>query len=295
MDQNTKLCKDFGYHLKVERSFSENTTAAYVRDAEVFLDWFGKDAAEVGADDVSAYFVRRQNMRGNAEGISKRSQSRILSSLKAFFNFLVLEGIVEENPCDRIEFPKLGKYLPEVLSIDEIDGIMSCVDTSSWQGLRDRAILEVLYGCGLRVSEAVNLTISRINFEEAFIRILGKGDKERIVPIGDMALDAVRHYLDARPVEMDSDILFLNKFGTAFSRVSMFKLVKKQCLAAGISKTISPHTFRHSFATHLVENGADLRLVQEMLGHESILTTEIYTHLDSSTWQRDILAHHPRK
>lgn len=332
MDPNTKLCKDFGYHLRVERSFSENTTAAYVRDAEVFLSWYGDDAAKVCSDDITLYFAGRRNHRtcagavagaagrsaagaaataataatagraaanikpAIAEGISKRSQSRMLSSLKAFFNFLVLEGIVAENPCDRVEFPKLGKYLPEVLSVEEIERIMSSVDTGSWQGLRDRAILEVLYGCGLRVSEAVNLVISKISFEEGFVRIIGKGDKERLVPIGDMALDAIRRYLDARPVELDSsDTLFLNRFGTPFSRVSMFKLVKKQCLAAGITKTISPHTFRHSFATHLVENGADLRLVQEMLGHESILTTEIYTHLDSSTWQRDILSHHPRR
>jgi len=288
MEQNTKLCKDFGYHLKVERSFSENTTAAYVRDAEVFLEWFAGDATAVTSDDISRYFTTRQRL-------SKRSQSRMLSSLKSFYNFLVLEGIVSENPCDRVEFPKLGKYLPEVLSVEEIDKIMSSVDLGSWQGLRDRAILEVLYGCGLRVSEAVNLTISKISFDEGFVRVIGKGDKERLIPIGDMALDAIRNYLDARPSEMDSsDVLFLNRFGTPFSRVSMFKLVKKQCFDAGITKTISPHSFRHSFATHLVENGADLRLVQEMLGHESILTTEIYTHLDSGTWQKDILSHHPR-
>lgn len=307
MDQNTKLCKDFGYHLRVERSFSENTTAAYVRDAEVFLSSVGCDASSVTSDDIMRYFASRRNMRsapnlhcGRAEcvegtdPVSKRSQSRMLSSLKAFYNFLVLEGIVTENPCDRVEFPKLGRYLPDVLSVEETDALIESVDTGSWNGLRDRAILEVLYGCGLRVSEAVSLTISRINFTEGFVRIVGKGDKERLVPIGETALDAVRKYLDARPPEMTSDILFLNRAGAALSRMSMFKLVKKQALAAGITKTISPHSLRHSFATHLVENGADLRTVQEMLGHESILTTEIYTHLDSHTWQSDILRHHPR-
>ena len=176
--------------------------------------------------------------------------------------------------------------------------IIDSVGRTDWIGLRDKAILEVLYGCGLRVSEAVGLRISGLYLDEGFIRILGKGNKERLVPLGDMACDAIRNYLDARPQPEgpdSDDVLFLNRFGKRFSRVSMFKLVKKQALLAGVNKEISPHTFRHSFATHLVENGADLRVVQEMLGHESITTTEIYTHIETATWQKDIVAFHPRK
>ena len=172
------------------------------------------------------------------------------------------------------------------------------MDISKWNGKRDRAVLEILYGCGLRVSEAVGLKISNVYLEEGFVRVVGKGDKERIVPMGEMAAEAVKEYMAARPEPASpqyDDILFLNRFGKAISRVALFSMVKRQAMAAGVNKEISPHTFRHSFATHLIENGADLRVVQEMLGHESILTTEIYTHIDSSTWQRAILEHHPRR
>ena len=205
---------------------------------------------------------------------------------------------MNENPCDKVDMPKLGIYLPSVLSVEEVASIIDSVGRMDWIGLRDKAILEVLYGCGLRVSEAVSLRISGLYLDEGFIRIVGKGNKERLVPLGEMACNAIRAYLDVRPQPADSDsddILFLNRFGKSFSRVSMFKLVKKQTLQAGVTKDISPHTFRHSFATHLVENGADLRVVQEMLGHESITTTEIYTHIETQTWQRDIVAFHPRK
>ena len=187
--------------------------------------------------------------------------------------------------------PKLGVYLPAVLSVEEVEVLIDSVDVSDWFGQRDRAILEVLYGCGLRVSEAVSFKISGVYLDEGFVRIVGKGNKERLVPLGDMACEAIRQYLDVRPQSADAesdDILFLNKFGKSISRVSMFKMIKTQALAAGISKEISPHTLRHSFATHLVENGADLRVVQEMLGHENITTTEIYTHIDTETWQKEI-------
>ena len=210
----------------------------------------------------------------------------------------MLEGLINDNPCDRIDSPKLGRYLPDVLSVEEVTGIIESVDTSSWQGLRDRAILETLYGCGLRVSEAVGLTISGLYFDEGFVRIIGKGNKERIVPLGEMATEALKNYLAVRPVPAEpaaDDLVFLNRFGKSLSRVSMFKMIKTQTLLAGIRKDISPHTFRHSFATHLIENGADLRVVQEMLGHESVVTTEIYTHIDSSTWHRNIIEHHPRR
>ena len=231
--------------------------------------------------------------------LSKRSQARLLSSLRSFFDWLILEGERKDNPCDRIDAPKLGRYLPEVLSVEEIESILDSIDTNAgWTGLRDRAILEILYGCGLRVSEACGLQISHVYLQEGFVRVVGKGDKERLVPLGDLAADAFKNYLDARPQAAEpafDDVAFLNKNGRPLSRVAIFNLVKKQALLAGVRKEISPHTFRHSFATHLIENGADLRVVQEMLGHESILTTEIYTHIDAATWQRAILDHHPRR
>lgn len=302
MAKNTALSKqllsDFRYHLKIERSCSPNTVEGYVADAKAFLEWVQRPAEEVTPEDIAEYLEnRRVEKSGASEGeeLAKRSQSRILSSLKSFFNFLVVEEIIADNPCDKLSSPKIGRYLPQVLSVEEVSDLIESVDTGNWMGLRDRAVLEVLYGCGLRVSEAAALQISHVYFDDGFVRIVGKGDKERIVPIGQMALDAIRNYLSARPTGFDNDTLFLNRFGRQMSRVALFNMIKKQALMAGITKTISPHSLRHSFATHLVENGADLRQVQQMLGHESILTTEIYTHLDSSTWQRDIVEHHPLK
>lgn len=302
MAKNTALSKqllsDFRYHLKIERSCSPNTVEGYVADAKAFLEWVQRPAEEVTPEDIAEYLEnRRVEKSGASEGeeLAKRSQSRILSSLKSFFNFLVVEEIIADNPCDKLSSPKIGRYLPQVLSVEEVSDLIESVDTGNWMGLRDRAVLEVLYGCGLRVSEAAALQISHVYFDDGFVRIVGKGDKERLVPIGQMALDAIQNYLSERPAEFDSDTLFLNRFGRQMSRVALFNMIKKQALLAGISKAISPHSLRHSFATHLVENGADLRQVQQMLGHESILTTEIYTHLDSSTWQRDIVEHHPLK
>ena len=205
---------------------------------------------------------------------------------------------MKDNPCDRVDAPKLGKYIPSVLSVEEVSSILESVDLKAPFGKRNRAILEVLYGCGLRVSEAASLRISHVYLTEGFIDVIGKGDKQRLVPLGEVAAEAIRAYLPDRPAPAErrfEDILFLNKFGKPLSRVSIFKLVKDQAMVAGIHKEISPHTFRHSFATHLIENGADLRIVQEMLGHESILTTEIYTHIDTSTWHQSVLEHHPRK
>lgn len=291
MDLTHKTLRDYSSYLKIERAMSPNTVASYASDLEEFFGAVPAEPARVSTEDIVDYLASRPE-------ISKRTQARHLSALRSFFGWLVLEGDRKDNPCDGVEAPKLGRYLPEVLSVEEVDAIMASVPLATWQGRRDRAILEMLYGCGLRVSEAAGLKISNVYLEEGFVRVIGKGDKERIVPMGGMASDAVAAWLPARP-EPDGpdhdDILFLNRFGRSLSRVSMFNLVKKQALAAGIRKDISPHTFRHSFATHLIENGADLRVVQEMLGHESILTTEIYTHIDSSTWQRAILDHHPRR
>ena len=283
------LLKDYRNYLKIERAMSPNTVASYCSDVSKFLDAVKLEEADY--DRVVQYLQSCRSM-------SKRSQARLLSSLRSFFGWCVMEKIIEDNPCDMVDSPKLGRYLPDVLSVEEVVSIIESADSSTWQGLRDRAVLELLYGCGLRVSEAVSMKISCIYFDDGFVRVVGKGDKERLVPIGAMAADAVRTYLDVRPLPADAesdDILFLNRFGRAVSRQTIFKMIKRQALIAGVKADISPHTFRHSFATHLVENGADLRVVQEMLGHESITTTEIYTHVESSTWHKDVLAKHPRR
>ncbi len=288
---------------------SPNTVAGYCRDVGNFEIWMqdslGKKAEEASADDIVSYLQHRAETPsqpaagkgGYGERISKRTQARTLSALRSYFNWLILEGTIKANPCDGVDAPKLGTYLPEVLSVEEVEAIMDSVPLNDWKGLRDRATLELLYGCGLRVSEVASLKISQIFFDEGFVRVFGKGSKERLVPMGEEASIAVQNYLQSRPEPAEprfSDILILNKDGAPLSRVSIFNMVKKQALAAGITKEISPHTFRHSFATHLIENGADLRIVQEMLGHESILTTEIYTHIDQSTWQNSVLKNHPR-
>ena len=290
MDLTHKIISDYSYYLRIERALSPNTVEAYTSDVDNFFSSVAAEPSTVSTRDILDYLA--ENAR-----LSKRSQSRLLSSFRSFFDWLVMEGDRKDNPCDPVDSPKLGRYLPEVLSVDEVTSIIDSVDLSKWTGKRDKAILEILYGCGLRVSEAVGLKISNVYLDEGFVRVVGKGDKERIVPMGEMAAAAVREYMAVRPdpaSQQYDDILFLNRFGKAISRVALFNMVKNQAMAAGVNKEISPHTFRHSFATHLIENGADLRVVQEMLGHESILTTEIYTHIDSSTWQRAILEHHPR-
>ena len=286
-----RLIKDYAYYLKIERQMSPNTVSSYTSDVREFFGSLSASPSEVSSDDVTSYVAER------SDGISKRTQARLLSSLRSFFDWMILDGERKENPCDKVEHPKLGRYLPEVLSVEEVEAIIESVDTTAATGLRDRAILEVLYGCGLRVSEAVTLKVSDIFFQEGFVRVIGKGDKQRVVPLGEMASDAVSAYLASRPEPYDDatgEVLFLNRFGKPLSRVSVFTMVKRQAMLAGVRKEISPHTFRHSFATHMIENGADLRVVQEMLGHESILTTEIYTHIDTSTWQAAVLEHHPR-
>lgn len=285
------ILADYENYLLIERAMSRNTVASYCSDVEKFMTWAGMAPENVTAEDVTGYLASRSK-------VSERSQARFLSALRNFFDWLYLEGVVKENPCELVDMPKLGRYFPSVLSEQEVEAIMDSVDTTDWIGVRDRAILEVLYGCGLRVSEAVGLRISCLYPDEGFVRVFGKGKKERLIPLCGMALEAVRRYLEVRPLPADSrsdDLLFLNNRGTSLSRVSMFKMVKRQALIADVRKEISPHTFRHSFATHLVENGADLRVVQEMLGHESITTTEIYTHVDSKVWQKTVVDHHPRK
>lgn len=283
--------KDFEYYLKIECAMSPNTVASYISDLTAFFSAVGKDPKDVVPEDIISYFAE-------TTALSKRSQARVLSSLHSFYKWMIMEGEMTDNPSDAIEAPKLGKYLPAVLSVEEVDRLIAAVDLDSAFGKRDRAMLETLYGLGLRVSELVSLRISSIWTEQGFVSVIGKGDKQRLVPLGGMARDAIRDYLEVRGPAADresSDILFLNRFGRALTRVAVFKMIKAYAMKAGISKEISPHTLRHSFATHLIENGADLRAVQEMLGHESILTTEIYTHIDSSTWQRNILEHFPQR
>ena len=311
MAPDSRILKDYRYYLRMERRLSPNTVAAYGRDVAELLAALDLAPRVIRTEDIEKYLASRaggdsrsgpgmtKQGPGMTKALSKRSQARLLSSLRSFFDWLILEGERQDNPCDRIDAPKLGRYLPEVLSVEEVESILDSVDTNAgWTGLRDRAILEILYGCGLRVSEAYGLQISHVYLQEGFVRVVGKGDKERLVPLGELAADAFKNYLDARPAAAEptfDDVAFLNKNGRPLSRVAIFNLVKKQALLAGVRKEISPHTFRHSFATHLIENGADLRIVQEMLGHESILTTEIYTHIDTATWQRAILEHHPRR
>lgn len=295
--------KGFRTYLRLERGMSLNTYNSYGSDVREFASWLvsepgpGITLEKTAGENIRQYISSRIDPDGG-QVITGRTQARILSSLRSFFGWLQTEGIITENPCDGIDAPKIGRYLPAVLSVEEVNDIMNSVDQSKWGGVRDRAILELLYGCGLRVSEVSDVRISNVYLQEKFVRIVGKGNKERVVPMGDPAAEAVTAYLAVRPEPADSDsedILFLNRSGRQLSRISVFNMVKKQAMLAGITKEISPHTFRHSFATHLIEGGADLRVVQEMLGHESILTTEIYTHLDSTTWQNDILKHHPRK
>lgn len=291
LPSDERLLKDYSDYLRIERAMSPNTVASYCSDVSAFLEASGQPAESCGPDAVVDYLASRRDLRD-------RSLARLISALRSFYNYLIIEGIVKENPCDKIESPKIGRLLPDVLSVGEVSEIMASVPEDTWCGIRDRAILEVLYGCGLRVSEVLGIRISDIFLEESFLRVRGKGDKERIVPLGEMAGDAVRKYLSVRPVPAGrayEDMLFLNRFGKSLSRISVFNMIKRQALVCGITKEISPHTFRHSFATHLIENGADLRAVQEMLGHESILTTEIYTHVDSASWQAAVLSHHPRK
>lgn len=283
--------KDYSYYLKIECAVSPNTVASYISDLSAFFASVDKDPEEVLPEDIINYFAETATL-------SKRSQARVLSSLHSFYNWMIMEGRMTDNPSDAVEAPKLGKYLPSVLSVEEVERLIGAVDLDAQFGKRDRAMLETLYGLGLRVSELVGLKISGIWFDEGFVSVIGKGNKQRLVPLGDMARDAIQDYLEVRGCAADSgssDILFLNRFGRALTRVAVFKMIKSYAVKAGISKEISPHTLRHSFATHLIENGADLRAVQEMLGHESILTTEIYTHIDSSTWQRNILDHFPQR
>lgn len=295
----TSYIKQFGNYLKLERSLSDNSIQAYVRDVEK-LEQF----VEMNKFNVSPLAISSKHLQGfiqyiNELGMSAYSQARILSGIKAFYKYLMFEELIDKDPTSLIEGPKIGRKLPDTLDYNEIEKILSAIDLSKPEGGRNRAMLEVLYSSGLRVSELVELKIANVYFDVGFLRVVGKGNKERLVPIGREALKYLKIYLEEIrvhvPIKKDFEShVFLNRGGKKITRVMIFLIIKALAAKIGLKKSISPHTFRHSFATHLIEGGADLRAVQEMLGHESITTTEIYTHLDRDYLRQVIQEFHPR-
>ena len=290
--ENKDIVKGYVRYLKLQRNMSGNTLDAYQRDLQKLLDYLKheeKDIREVKLEDLEHFSAGLHDI-----GIGARSQCRILSGVRSFFRFLQLDGYREDDPTELLESPQIGEHLPEVLSPEEIDQLEASIDLSKWEGHRNRAIIEVLFSCGLRVSELVNLKLSNLYLDEEFV----KGSKERLVPISQKAIKELgfwfddRQHMKIKPGE--EDYVFLNRYGGHLTRVMILIMIKRQAEVAGIKKTISPHTLRHSFATALLEGGADLRVIQALLGHESIGTTEIYTHIDTSTLRREILEHHPR-
>lgn len=283
-------------YLMLERGLSDNTLDAYLEDLSKFLDYLqplGVDYGKVDAELLTNFLADLSDL-----GICTRSQARIISGIKSFYRFLLLENRIEEDPTFLFETPKIGLKLPEVLTLEEIDAILDVIDVSDALGQRNRAMFEMLYSCGLRVSELVNLQISNLFLADEYISVIGKGNKQRLVPISQKAIKEIGYWMEYRngmiPKKGDEDTLFLNRRGTRLTRVMVFHLVKEYAEAAGIKKSISPHTFRHSFATHLLEGGANLRAIQEMLGHQSILTTEIYTHVDMKLLRDQVNRFHPR-
>ncbi|MEI6048909.1 MAG: site-specific tyrosine recombinase/integron integrase [Bacteroidota bacterium] len=289
--------RNFETYLRLEKSLSENSIEAYLNDVFKLEKYFSKTGNEVAPSMVTYPDLKGFLVCYSAENKNTRTQSRVLSGVRAFFRFLLIEGEIDENPALLIESPKIGFKLPEVLSIIEIDSMIEEIDLSKPEGHRNKAIIETLYGCGLRVSELVNLRLTDIHYGEGFVVVTGKGNKQRLVPVGGKALkeiDIYKQNRDRLPVIHDQNVLFLNRRGARLTRAMIFTIIKDLAAKAGIRKTISPHTFRHSFATHMIEAGADLRAVQEMLGHESILTTEIYTHIDRSFLRDTMIMFHPR-
>ncbi|KAA2216209.1 MULTISPECIES: site-specific tyrosine recombinase XerD [Chryseobacterium] len=291
--------KDFEIFLRFERNFSENTLDAYVRDIKKLKDYAKEDLANVGPDSIGYENLQEYIFNLSKQKFSERSQARWISSIKAFFKFLLEDEYREDNPAALLEGPKLGLYLPDTLSLPDINKIIAAIEVNTDLGKRNHCIIEVLYGCGLRVSELIDLKISNINFKEQYIKVHGKGNKTRFVPLADYTADLLESYIKevrskGKINKKYEDTLFLNSRGTSMSRVIVFLIIKELTDKAGVNKKISPHTFRHSFATHLLQNGADLRYIQEMLGHSSITTTEIYTHLKTEELRDVILSYHPR-
>ncbi len=294
-----KDINEFRHFLKLEKGLSPHSIEAYERDILKLVSFIEMVGEELKPEEVDSKLLQQFIQWIGESGLNARTQSRIISGVKAFYKYLILEERISKDPTAMLETPRIGRKLPEVLSVEEIDHLFSFIDLSKAEGHRNKAMLEVMYSCGLRVSELVGLKLTNIYREEGFIRVIGKGDKERLIPISANALKEIDRYLPDRnslkSIDKESqDILFLNRRGKQLSRVMIFTIVKNLKEKAGIEKNISPHTFRHSFATHLIEGGADLRAVQEMLGHESIVTTEIYTHLDREYLRETILSFHPR-
>lgn len=297
MDWSSSI-KGFKQYLKLEKSLSANSIEAYLRDITKLVQFQEAHNLHLAPEKVDLEHLQLFITWINELGMTDQSQARIISGIRAFYKFLLMEDMIDKDPAELLEGPKLQRKLPDVLNLEEINKIFSAIDHSTPEGMRNRAILETLYGCGLRVSEATDLKLSNLYLDIEFIKVTGKGNKERLVPIGNSAIKQLKFYIeDVRPQvhikKGQEDILFLNRRGSKLSRVMIFTIIKNLVATAGIKKNISPHTFRHSFATHLVEGGADLRAVQEMLGHESITTTEIYTHLDKDYLRSTIIQYHP--
>lgn len=291
--------KDYREYLRIERGLSHNTITNYSFDVVKLISYLQENEINTSPISITEEEVH-QFIYTIARTVNARSQSRIISGLRGFFNFLVFEDYRKQNPLELIESPKIGRKLPDTLSIDEIDELIAEIDLSKPEGERNRAILETLYGCGLRVSEVINLKLSDLFFEEGFIKVTGKGDKQRFVPIAETTQKYINLYRDHIRSHMDiqkghEDTLFLNRRGKQLTRAMIFTIIRRLAEEAGFDKNISPHTFRHSFATHLLENGADLRAIQQMLGHESITTTEIYVHMDRSHLKNVMEQYHPRR
>ena len=295
-DDLSVLRRRYVRYLRLERGYSDNTIEAYTHDIDYLLNYLRNENQKV--EDV-----KLDNLENFAAviyefGIASSSQARILCGVRSFFKYLVISGILKDDPSELLEAPTVGEHLPEVLSTEEIDRMEAAIDLSKWEGQRNRAIIEVLFSCGLRVSELVNLKFNDIFEREKFLRIIGKGDKERLVPISDSALHEIQLWLYDRNLMKikpgEQDYVFLNRRGAHLTRTMILIMIKRTAEEAGITKTVSPHTLRHSFATELLKGGADLRAIQEMLGHENIKTTQIYTHIDITTLRKEILTHHPR-
>ena len=296
MQQGNNIIDKYKTWLRLEKSLSANSIEAYLTDLDKlirFVESEGKDFATISYQDLQQFVAQLRDI-----GIHPRSQARIISGIKSFYRFLLLDEYITADPTELLESPKIGLKLPEVLTINEINDILDTIDLSLPEGQRNRAMLEVLYSCGLRVSELISLRYSDVYFDEGFIRVEGKGSKQRLVPISETAIREIKNYLLDRNLMVVKkgfeDILFLSRRGTALSRIMVFHIIKQQTEMAGVHKNVSPHTFRHSFATHLLEGGANLRAIQEMLGHEKITTIEIYTHIDRQFLRKEILEHHPR-
>lgn len=296
MKEQRNVVRAYERYLKLQRGYSANTLDAYVRDLRKLLHYLeqqGKHVLDVRLEDLQHFAAGLHDI-----GIHARSQCRILSGVRSFYRFLQLDGYRDDDPTELLESPVLGEHLPEVLTAAEVDALENSIDLSKWEGHRNRAIIEVLFSCGLRVSELVNLKLTNLYIKERFVRVYGKGSKERLVPISSKAIwELDNWFIDRNLMKIKSgeeDYVFLNRRGAHLTRTMILIMIKQQALEAGIQKTISPHTLRHSFATALLEGGADLRAIQAMLGHETIGTTEIYTHIDMSTLRQEILLHHPR-